>query len=260
MADQRNSASQIPCDSPIHHAVCHFPHAVFDSHENLPSCIYFLDPDKLVTPPFPAVGPHGRPPNTPATAESPAIFMDQRDITVIRQLAERVNVLPVVAKADGLTTERLATIKQAIRRDLADAGIGFGIFDRYRPTQPPASRPAEDSAESSRPQNGFSGPRPLSNVSPTSPPEAPSIAGMPYTLISPDLFDHSDGVLRTPPTRTELMQHYASSSRPSHTAKNSFTRAFRWGTINILDPNHCDFSLVKYAVFLHLQVSARRQL
>ena len=51
------------------------------------------------------------------------------DIANIRGLSSRVNVLPVVARADTLTTDRLTAVKMAIRRDLAEAGIGFGIFD-----------------------------------------------------------------------------------------------------------------------------------
>ena len=51
------------------------------------------------------------------------------EIQAIKTLSQRVNVLPVIARADTLTSERLAAIKRAIREDLADAGIGFGIFD-----------------------------------------------------------------------------------------------------------------------------------
>lgn len=54
--------------------------------------------------------------------------MDPADIRVIRRLSERVNVLPIIARADVLTDEKLAAVRKAIRRDLNDAKLSFGVF------------------------------------------------------------------------------------------------------------------------------------
>lgn len=51
------------------------------------------------------------------------------DVEAIRVLSARVNVLPVIARADTLGPVRLKKMKEAVRRDLARMGIGFGIFD-----------------------------------------------------------------------------------------------------------------------------------
>lgn len=50
------------------------------------------------------------------------------DILVIKRLSKRANVLPVIARADSLTNDKLTSIKKVIRRDLDAAGLDFGVF------------------------------------------------------------------------------------------------------------------------------------
>ncbi|KAH7099582.1 Septin-domain-containing protein [Auriculariales sp. MPI-PUGE-AT-0066] len=64
------------------------------------------------------------------------LTMNPSEIRAIKRLATRVNVLPVVARADSLTDEKLNAIKRAVRRDLAEAGINFGVFDSLDPSLP----------------------------------------------------------------------------------------------------------------------------
>jgi len=112
----------------------------------LPSCIYFLNPDTIHPPPLrPALPPP--------------------DINAIRRLSVRVNVLPVIARADLLSNYRLAQLKLAVRRDLADAGIGFGIFDTDDHPDPPPSI-----------------------ADPSTTDQSP-IMRLPYALVSPDITD-----------------------------------------------------------------------
>lgn len=75
------------------------------------------------------------------------LTMSPNEIRVIRRLSARVNVLPVVSRADSLTDEKLLALKNAsesqyiitnkniafkalslVRTGLADAGIDFGVF------------------------------------------------------------------------------------------------------------------------------------
>lgn len=56
------------------------------------------------------------------------LTMSPADINVIQRLSKRANVLPVVARADSLTNDKLCAIKKVIRRDLAGAGLDFGVF------------------------------------------------------------------------------------------------------------------------------------
>lgn len=47
---------------------------------------------------------------------------------LVEVFSGRVNVLPIIARADSLTDEQLALVKQAVRDDLHAAGVGFGVF------------------------------------------------------------------------------------------------------------------------------------
>lgn len=183
------------------------------------------------------------------------------DIGIIRRLSARVNVLPVVARADVLTNDRLAAVKIAIRRDLADAGIGFGIFDvepipQYSPQDLKPAKPHLDNGYSTH-ANGSSS----TATSPPSTPTSPALPRLPFALISPDNYPHSDGVSRSPPSRHDLAQQY-SPSHPnppknypaSRIFPGKFTRNYRWGSLDVMDGTHCDFVHIRAAIFHHMEV------
>ncbi|KAG8836611.1 hypothetical protein FRB91_006140 [Serendipita sp. 411] len=56
------------------------------------------------------------------------LTMNPAEIRIIKRLAARVNVLPVIARTDSLTESRLRAIKRTVRRELVSAGVGFGVF------------------------------------------------------------------------------------------------------------------------------------
>ena len=232
-------------------------------------CIYFLDPDAIIPPsairpPAPLLprthtNSVSQPDAEPVILEPPVTtnpllrrpVLPQAEINIIRTLSSRVNVLPVIARADTLTNDRLAAIKLAIRRDLAEAGIGFGIFDL-------------DAHSSNGDNKTFNG---LSNGSSSSPssssptsPVTPSFLRLPYALIAPDCYSHSDGVNRPALSRHELVLQYTSghSSSPNSPSnklvRGKFTRSYRWGFLDVLDSNHSDFLPLRQAIFHHMQV------
>jgi hypothetical protein len=235
-------------------------------------CIYFLDPDAIIPPsairppapllPRTRTGSVSQPDAEPVILEPPVttnpllrrLVLPQAEINVIRTLSSRVNVLPVVARADTLTNDRLAVIKLAIRRDLAEAGIGFGIFDL---DTPPPSNGDNNKLFHGLSNGSSSSP---SGSSPTSP-GSPSFPRLPYALVSPDCYSHSDGVNRPALPRHELVLQYSPSSRPSSPnapstklVRGKFIRSYRWGFIDVLDPNHSDFLPLRQAIFHHMQV------
>jgi Septin len=178
--------------------------------------------------------------------------LPQAEINVIRTLSSRVNVLPVIARADTLTNDRLAAIKLAVRRDLAEAGIGFGIFDLD--THPSSN--GDNKTFNGLSNGSASSP---SNSSPTSP-VTPSFLRLPYALIAPDCYSHSDGINRPAPSRHELILQYSPGypSTPNSSLnkliRGKFTRTYRWGYLDVLDSNHSDFLPLRQAVFHHMQV------
>ncbi|KAL0961103.1 hypothetical protein HGRIS_006080 [Hohenbuehelia grisea] len=244
-------------------------------------CIYFLDPDQIVPPAVPGLSaplvPRARansfsqPEPEPVILEPPVTTnpllcrptLPPAEIATIRRLSARVNVLPVIAKADILSTDRLAAVKMAVRRDLADAGIGFGIFDMDPAYPAPSADDQQLSAPSAakpEPLNGFGAghangnPASASNTPPASP-VAPLLR-LPYALISPDIYSHSDGVPRTPLARHELVLQYTPS--PNHLSspkliRGKYVRIYRWGSMDVLDPNHNDFIPLRAAIFHHME-------
>src|SRR5262249_1839404 len=72
--------------------------------------------------------------------EATTLTMSPVEIRVICRLSARPNVLPVVARADSLTDERVAAVKDAVRqgleevkdavrKGLEEVGLSFGVFD-----------------------------------------------------------------------------------------------------------------------------------
>jgi hypothetical protein len=238
---------------------------------NLIRCIYFLNPDDILPPPVPGppapLVPRARTNSfnqpepehvilEPPVTNNPLLCrptLPPVEINTIRRLSARVNVLPVIARADTLTNDRLAAVKLAIRRDLAEAGIGFGIFDMdtHYPSDDEHSVPPINGD----PSNGYSGhPNGSSNSPPTSP-ISPSLLRLPYALTSPDIYSHSDGVSRISLPRHELVYQYTpSSNTPSKTTRGKFIRSYRWGSMDVLDPTHSDFMPLRAAIFHHMEV------
>ncbi|KAI0648118.1 hypothetical protein C8Q79DRAFT_1008469 [Trametes meyenii] len=243
-----------------------------DHHVHL--CVYFLDPNYIVPPSVPAppapLVPRART-NSLSTHESEPVILDPpvtsnpvlcrpilppTDIAAIRRLSARVNVLPVVACADTLTTDRLTSVKMAIRRDLAEAGIGFGIFD----LDIPLYAQLESKVMKHKSENGYMKHLNGASNSPPSTPITPTLLRLPFSLISPDIYSHSDGVARAPLSRSELMHQYAPSKRMAPKTQSvpkvvpgKFVRNYRWGSLDVMDASHCEFLHLRGAIFHHME-------
>lgn len=255
-------------------SICAYPLSLFYLiiiKPRAPRCIYFLDPEQIVppSPPAPFIprtrnNSFSQPDQDPLILEPPVTTnpllyrptLPLADIKAIRQLSSRVNVLPVIARADILSNDRLSAIKLAIRRDLAESGIGFGIFDMEGPyvkeDQPLSTVVDGPNGYPAQPNGSASS----ANSPPTSP-ATPSLMRLPYALISPDVYSHSDGVPRIPPSRHELVLQYSPSFHqppPSKLVRGRFTRTYRWGSLDVLDSSHSDFLPLRNAIFHHMEV------
>ncbi|KAK7056840.1 hypothetical protein VNI00_002557 [Paramarasmius palmivorus] len=260
----------------------------------------------------------------------PPLTMSPAEIRVIRRLSARCNVLPVVAKADSLTDEKLAAVKEAVRTSLSESGLDFGIFgpSSSQPSQKRADRRTkfagsqddDDSGEDddqedeeerqSRPVIKLRSPRhPGRNLSrsrsrrdlsqaaederrPVSPDlgDRESIANvrfsahivarpnliavMPFAVITPEPTanarrrltespsspvapseDGHDGAPQTPASIHSSQHNFAYLNQPPEDLKGVFVRNYRWGKIDVLDPDHCDFAALRTAVLsTHLKV------
>ena len=107
-----------------------------------------------------------------------AILCRQIDVETMRQLHDKVNVIPVIGKADTLTKEELEVFKDRVRQELVEAGIQAYSF-------------------------------PSSSCPPG-----------PYAMIGSD---------------TVVTVH----------GRAVRARSYPWGVVDIEDPAHCDFSLLR---------------
>jgi len=68
---------------------------------------------------------------------------------------------------------------------------------------------------------------------------------------------HAPSVDTVPPTPASnySTRNLAYLQGPRDDLKGSFVRKYRWGTVDVLDPNHCDFAALRTAVLsTHLKV------
>lgn len=79
----------------------------------------------ISTPPPTNTNGHSVPPPGKAENGSSEEYMalSDADVYVIKRLSTRVNVLPIISRADTLTNERLEEVKSIIRRDLKKGGF-----------------------------------------------------------------------------------------------------------------------------------------
>ncbi|KAJ7250823.1 Septin-domain-containing protein [Mycena haematopus] len=84
------------------------------------------------------------------------LTMSPAEVRVIRRLSARSNVLPVIARADSLTDEKLHAVKNAVRTGLAEAGLDFGVFSppKQDTVETPRRATATRFADSPPTQNG----------------------------------------------------------------------------------------------------------
>lgn len=271
--------------------------------------------------------------------------MSPAEIRVLNRLSARCNVLPVIARADSLTDDRLEAVKEAIRKGLDNAGLDFGVFGPQTKKRPEEETPkrrtrfstatggtgnADDSSElngtgeesesdeerKSRPVIKLRAPRhralsrsrsrrDLSQAAdddrrPMTPDvgDRESIANvrfsaqivaqvdfgnvMPFALIAPEMGQRKhrhkitdSEILSTAPSSpmqqsedghasSEIPETPMSTARlaylngPPDDLRGVFTRKFRWGTVDVLNPDHCDFAALRTAVMsTHLKVFLR---
>lgn len=259
--------------------------------------------------------------------------MSPAEIRVIARLAKRVNVLPVVARADTLTDGRLERIKRAIRRDLQSVGIEddggsviAGVFavwdaepgshfgrrssgkenaggaanghsqpfdDDYDHDDERQSRPViklrgttrgltrSRSRKSLKTAVGAEYDEPDVEVSPGYPAPSSSVGhgNDAVSLASPSkrtslasakgtdagtstygaMFSRADLRARMPfaviaPERdratkkADVTQNGHPHGVQAPGVSGRFIRRFRWGTVDVLDPQHCDFAALRAAV------------
>ncbi|KAI6166611.1 hypothetical protein EDD17DRAFT_1752782 [Pisolithus thermaeus] len=332
----------------------------------LASCIFMIDPWPIMT-----VDAHrAKPPSSfprksysetrlssstvrplePDQSSSGELTMSPAELRVIRRLSERVNVLPIIARADSLTDSALSAVKDAVRKGLREVGLGFGVFSTPTAKDGGESPPRQIVAANEndpvggsndgvdqRP-NGNSHATPDTEVESKDRPSRPVIrvktrqvsrsrsrsrrdlsalaqderephfpeevdelsvanvrfsaqmfaktdlgALLPFAFIAPELLDpprttqlhpltpdsksHREDLISAstspvtemsttgPPDSPSIARKSVYNQTPPEDLRGVFKRKFRWGTVDVLNPDHCDFAALRTAMLLtHMKV------
>ncbi|KAH0586191.1 hypothetical protein H2248_007450 [Termitomyces sp. 'cryptogamus'] len=304
--------------------------------QHIHACLYMIDPSSMMS-----TEDHRGPPSLEASASPPdlvpdtssgddtddeaetSLTMSTAEIRVIHRLSSRTNILPVIARADSLTDEKLQAVKLAVRKDLADARIDLGLFgtskrspsapngkrqtdfvassgngdDNAENGDPTVERVEEEEAEErqARPVIKLHSPRHAQgktlsrsrsrrdlslvedDVISVDATDQESVANvrfsahivskvdvadqLPFAFIAPEGNKRRKRTASTDTTMvaspTSLEEEIPPTPSSVHTAKfpylysppedlkGVFTRKYRWGSIDVLDPSHCDFSALR---------------
>ncbi|KAG0344237.1 hypothetical protein BG004_004618, partial [Podila humilis] len=169
----------------------------------------------------------------------PQVGLSEADIRILKRLGARVNIIPVVARADTLTFAQTKKLKKAILRDAALHQIQF--FQFLSPKL--AKRLMEQQQEMKKGNNYAEGDEEEEeeeedededdddddDLDPEILEEKAALQSMsPFTVISQeegiDLFDDQGQKIQG--------------------------REFSWGTVNVLDSKHCDLGSLRSALLL----------
>ena len=101
---------------------------------------------------------------------------------------------------------------------------------------------------------------PFALIAPESNKRRPRCISTDSGVATPRPQSEDDHVLKTP-ISVHSSRNPILPSGPPEDLKGVFIRKFRWGTVDVLDPNHCDFAALRTTVLsTHLKVSSRQYL
>ncbi|KAI0036458.1 hypothetical protein K488DRAFT_41108 [Vararia minispora EC-137] len=276
--------------------------------------------------------------DTDSEDEDERLTLAPAELRVLRRLAERANVLPVIGRADSLTDTRLRAVKDAVRRELLAARLDLGVFGptaadvsmrsdadvstdghtngngnghaadesalddadddddaterRARPVIKLRTGRRQSSATRSRSRVGLAS-EARDDHEPTLPDptdmeavanvrfgaamlaQADLSALLPFALVAPEhtrrhrrarpapwdrdeesvSADHSETLSPVSPGARERTASYGQMYARPEDLRGLFTRAYRWGMIDVLEPQHCDFAALRTAILsTHMKV------
>jgi septin family protein len=176
------------------------------------------------------------------------------DLQVLRALQGKTTVVPVISKADTITTAHMAFLKRTVSDSLKKANLdpleALGLDDveaesstdlldereedaelAKKPARPDDLSSSQSTSSDSephspkKPKRPFSHVRTPSSVSQSSPASAAETPYLPLSIISPDMYDTTPG------------------------PGGKVGRKFPWGFADPHNVEHCDFLKLKEAVF-----------
>ncbi|KAH9811835.1 hypothetical protein DFH28DRAFT_900232 [Melampsora americana] len=238
------------------------PIRLTDTHVHC--CLYFLNPS-IIEPAQRAY--HSQDPNL---NQSTRLSMTKMDLRAMKRIGKRANVLPVIGRSDELTIQQLIDVRAWLRIEMRAYGLDLGLFTGTEETDSDSDEPTtassylSSSSHQSQSQSqtqttasvkirrkSLSVTTTLSNSKRTQLTLTQARAEealsnlIPLSLISPESSRPLSNEEIMALNQTDLINNTIANEHTS----SIFSRRFRWGTIDVLDPNHCEFSLLRAILF-----------
>jgi septin family protein len=180
---------------------------------------------------------------------------DDVDVQLLRALWEKTVVIPVIAKADTLTTQHMAHLKRAVWRSIKDNSMNpldaleleddEADDDRYNEDSdvlPEGDGDSGDLASNSSDSSTEAKSKRISKRASLA--RHASQAGvptdeepyLPLSVLSPDPY---------------------TLPKSGHATEHELSRVFPWGSASPLNPQHCDFPRLRDSVFLEWRTDLR---
>ncbi|KDE06851.1 hypothetical protein MVLG_02887 [Microbotryum lychnidis-dioicae p1A1 Lamole] len=216
--------------------------------------------------------------------------LTETDLKCIKKLSQRVHVLPIIARADELTVRRLEEVKEAVRRDLTRSGVSFGAFssasassldedddenendeetDDEGESMPPNTRTRRGSVKTERAADAS---KVAENEAPvkviriargrlsTLPPSrrrmsaAAETAKFEEPIETPTFDDFLPFAVVAAEESTRDKKGPSRNEGDDDLTVETYERRFKYGSLNVLDPSHCDFTPLKEAIFIKMKI------
>lgn len=242
------------------------PTRLGDRHVHV--AIYFIDPSSIVRrrPATLSVSSH-RDLNV-TTSEATELHMSAIDLRQLRRLSRRCNVVPVIARADELTEAALAIVKAVVRSDIKQYGIDLGLFEANESESTDEDKSSDhlvvttassNSVQSNDDHNGDQKKLPRRKSVALLPPRRPfssvinslqefeNVGAMiPFSVVGAEVLP---GQSMTGDDIQRLNQADPLFDPPnSEQPPSIYIRRFKWAIVDILNPGHCDFVLLRAVV------------
>ncbi|KAI1343342.1 hypothetical protein F5Y15DRAFT_231506 [Xylariaceae sp. FL0016] len=181
------------------------------------------------------------------------------DLQVMRTLQGKTTVIPVISKADTITTAHMAVLKKTVWSSLKKANfdpleaLGLDDYDEDDAT-PDSSRieEAEDEDDEEAVESDTEEKEKPADVA-SEDEDSPTGEELPIQGRSPTgakrRSKDSARLSKTDETADEIPFLPMSIISPDLYEPGAIDRKFPWGTANPYDPDHCDFTRLKDAVF-----------
>ncbi|KAG0146952.1 hypothetical protein CROQUDRAFT_43702 [Cronartium quercuum f. sp. fusiforme G11] len=231
-------------------------------------CLYFLHPSVLEPALRASQSQQINSKQSTTTTTRARLAMMNMDIRAMRRISKRTNVFPVIGRADELTVAQLTEIRNWIRSEMRGQNIDLSVLTGSTESDSASDEPdAVTTASSSSSSSSL-----LSSSTGASPESVPRLKQRRSFAVTPKKVQLVLNMTRAEQELNTLLPLALVSTEDEPEAlgtdaimalnridplsgpgpdrsrligDHGYVRRFKWATLDLLDPNHCDFVLLR---------------